>query len=49
VPEAGHLTLAQAYRPCLERYAAGTAVGRRDWLLHCAEAYTIAAELSPLH
>jgi hypothetical protein len=49
VPEAGHLSLAQAYRPGLDRYAAGTAAGRRDWLLHCAEAYTIAAELSPLH
>jgi hypothetical protein len=49
VPEAGHLTLAPAYRPGLERYAAGSAAGRRDWLLHCADAYTIAAELSPLH
>lgn len=49
VPEAGHLTLEPAYRPGLERYAAGSAAGRRDWLLHCAEAYTIAAELSPLH
>lgn len=49
VPEAGHLSLMNGYRPGLERYAAGTAAGRRDWLLHCAEAYTIAAELSPLH
>jgi hypothetical protein len=49
VPEAGHLRLVSAYRLGLERYAAGTVSGRRDWLLHCAEAYTIAAELSPLH
>jgi hypothetical protein len=49
VPEVGHLTLTHGYRPGLERYAAGTVAGRRDWLLHCAEAYTIAAELSPLH
>jgi hypothetical protein len=49
VPEAGHLKLAAAYGRGLERYAAATAAGRRDWLLHCAEAYTIAAELSPLN
>jgi hypothetical protein len=48
VPEAGHLALAAGYRPGLERYAAGTTVGRRDWLLHCADAYTRAVELSPL-
>jgi hypothetical protein len=49
VPEAGHLTLSGAYLPALEGYAGATPAGRREWLLHCAEAVTLAAELSPLH
>ena len=49
VPEAGHLTLLAGYQVALAGYAEGSAHGRRGWLLHCAQALTLAAELSPLH
>jgi hypothetical protein len=48
VPEAGHLALGATYRTRLAGYASGTAPARREWLLHSAEAFTLAAELSPL-
>jgi hypothetical protein len=49
VPEAGHLAMSAGYESALAGYAGGTALGRRQWLLHCAQALTSAAELSPLH
>jgi hypothetical protein len=49
VPEAGHLAMSAGYRSALAAYAGGTARGRRQWLLHCAQALTLGAELSPLH
>jgi hypothetical protein len=48
VPEAGHLALAPAYSRILEDYRSGKPGVTRAWLLHCAAAYTIGAELSPL-
>jgi hypothetical protein len=48
VPEAGHLALAPGYRAGLAGYAANTPAGHRDWMLHCASAFTRAADLSPL-
>jgi hypothetical protein len=48
VPEAGHRALATQYRTSLARYAQATPEARREWLLHCARASTVAAELSPL-
>ena len=38
--EVGHLARADAYRQGLDAYAAGTAAGLRQWLLHCAAAVT---------
>jgi hypothetical protein len=49
VPEAGHLALSAGYPRALEGYATATPAGRRIWLLHCAAAVTLGAELSPLH
>ncbi|HET7328673.1 MAG TPA: oxidoreductase [Nocardioidaceae bacterium] len=52
VPEAGHLALAPAYAHLLEQYrGAGPEQGPRAthaWLLHCAQAYAVGAERSPL-
>ena len=49
VPEAGHLSLRPEYESNLRAYAnAGGASGVHAWLLYAAEAYTKAAELSPL-
>lgn len=44
----GHRAVGGAYRTRLEAYATGTATGVRDWILHCAQALTHGAELSPL-
>lgn len=48
VPEAGHASDAAAYRSALEAYAAGTDVGVHQWLLYAAQAFSRAAEASPL-
>jgi hypothetical protein len=48
VPEAGHLGMRQSYKSALEGYRGGTVNGVRDWLLHCARAVALGAELSPL-
>ena len=49
VPEQGHLTLRPPYESNLRAYAsAGGVSGVHAWLLYAAEAYTKAAEASPL-
>jgi hypothetical protein len=48
VPEAGHLALRAEYESNLRGYAAGGPSGVHAWLLYAAEAYTAAAEASPL-
>lgn len=49
VPEAGHLELRAEYESNLRAYAgAGGSSGVHAWLLYAAEAYTRAAELSPV-
>jgi hypothetical protein len=48
VPEVGHLALRPAYESNLRAYATAGPPGLRAWLLYCAEAYTAAAEASPL-
>jgi hypothetical protein len=48
VTEAGHLALRPAYESNLRGYATGGRAGVQAWLLYCAEAYSRAAELSPL-
>lgn len=44
----GHRAVGPAYRARLANYATGSTTGVRDWLLHCAQALTHGAELSPL-
>lgn len=48
VPEAGHLALRREYESNLRGHRDGGANGRHAWLLYAAEAYTRAAEASPL-
>lgn len=48
VPEAGHLALRAAYESNLRGYREGGRAGVHAWLLYCAEAFTRAAEASPL-
>ncbi|MDQ6687259.1 MAG: oxidoreductase [Actinomycetota bacterium] len=48
VPEAGHLALRPAYESNLRAYSTGGRPGVQAWLLYSAEAYTRAAEASPL-
>lgn len=48
VPEAGHLALRREYESNLRGYRDGGRAGLHSWLLYAAEAYTKAAELSPL-
>lgn len=48
VPEAGHQALGPAYEIGLRSYATGDPNRVRDWLVHCASAFTRGAELSPL-
>lgn len=44
----GHRAVGDAYRSLLAAYATGTISGVRGWILHCAQALTHGAELSPL-
>lgn len=44
----GHRAVGEAYRSSLSAYATGTTTGVRGWILHCAQALTHGAELSPL-
>jgi hypothetical protein len=48
VPEAGHLALRAEYESNLRGYRDGGARGVHAWVLYAAEAYTAAAEASPL-
>ena len=48
VPEAGHLAAGPRYATLLAGYADGSVAGVRDWILHCAQALTRGAEVSPL-
>jgi len=48
VPEAGHLALRPAYESNLRAYRDGGRAGVHAWLLYAAEAYTKAAEASPV-
>ena len=48
VPEAGHLALRPAYESNLRGYRDGGRAGVHAWLLYAAEAYTKAAEASPV-
>jgi hypothetical protein len=47
VCEAGHLALRPAYEVALAAYGSGTVSGVREWLLHCTQALTYGAEVSP--
>lgn len=47
-PEVGHLALAREYESNLRGYRDGGRSGLHSWLLYAAEAYTKAAETSPL-
>ena len=47
VCEAGHLALRPSYESGLTGYRSGTVAGVRDWLLHCTQALTHGAEVSP--
>ena len=49
VPEAGHLALRPAYESNLRGYRDGGRAGVHGWLLYAAEAYTAAAQASPLN
>ena len=48
VPEAAHLALRAQYESNLRGWASGTPNGRHAWLLYAAEAFSAAAEASPL-
>jgi hypothetical protein len=48
VPEAGHAMQVGAYRSALVGYASGRVNGVHQWLLYSAQAFTRAAEASPL-
>lgn len=48
VPEAGHASEAGAYRSALDAYAGGGDTGVHQWLLYAAQAFSRAAEASPL-
>ncbi|MEQ6900901.1 oxidoreductase [Nocardioides sp. YIM 152588] len=48
VPEAGHLALRAEYESNLRGWASGSQAGRHAWLLYAAEAFSAAAEASPL-
>ncbi len=48
VPEAGHASDAAAYRSALDAYSGGTDTGVHQWLLYAAQAFSRAAEASPL-
>lgn len=48
VCEAGHHAAGRFYAEALDGYRAGTPTGLREWILHCAQALTYGAEVSPL-
>ncbi|MEO9322718.1 oxidoreductase [Nocardioides sp. C4-1] len=48
VPEAAHLALRAAYESNLRGYAEGGAAGVHAWTLYAAEAFSAAAEASPV-
>lgn len=48
VGEAGHRAAGRFYTEALDGYRAGTPTGVRDWILHCTEALTYGAEVSPV-
>lgn len=48
VPEAAHLALRAEYESNLRGFASGKPAGIHAWLLYAAEAYSAAAEASPL-
>lgn len=49
VVEAGHQASGPAYGVALRGYADSGLRGVKDWILHCAQAVTFGAEVSPLH
>lgn len=48
VPEAGHAAEPAGYRSALEAYSGGTPTGVHQWLMYASQAFTRAAEASPL-
>ncbi|MCL3817386.1 oxidoreductase [Aeromicrobium wangtongii] len=48
VPEAGHAAEPEGYRAALAAYASGTPTGVHQWLMYASQAFTRAAEASPL-
>jgi hypothetical protein len=48
VPEAGHATEPDGYRSALAAYSSGTPAGVHQWLMYASQAFTRAAESSPL-
>ncbi|REK73437.1 oxidoreductase [Aeromicrobium endophyticum] len=48
VPEAGHAAEPAGYRSALEAYAGGQPTGVHQWLMYASQAFTRAAEASPL-
>lgn len=48
VIEAGHLAAAAQYEQRLQAYRDAGVAGVKGWLLHCAQALTVGAEVSPL-
>ena len=48
VPEAGHAAEPAGYRSALSAYSGGTPTGVHQWLMYASQAFTRAAEASPL-
>lgn len=48
VPEAGHAAEPDGYRSALSAYAGGQPTGVHQWLMYASQAFTRAAEASPL-
>lgn len=48
VPEAGHAAEPDGYRAALEAYGSGKPTGVHQWLMYASQAFTRAAEASPL-
>jgi hypothetical protein len=48
VPEAGHAAEPDGYRSALTAYASGSPTGVHQWLMYASQAFTRAAEASPL-
>ncbi len=49
VVEAGHRASGPAYGAALRGYAESGLSGVKEWILHCVQAVTYGAEVSPLH